>query len=58
MSSLKANGKLKKKLSEYTFGEAVSRVTQVYKTQDLDALKELVRYREKGMQVGENIQRH
>ena len=53
MSSIKANGKLKKYLSECTFGESVSRVSQVSRTQDLNTLKELVRCREKGMQVGE-----
>lgn len=38
---MKANGKLKSYLSECTYGEAVTRISQVAKDQDVTALKEL-----------------
>ncbi len=41
MAAMKANGKLKSYLSGCTYGEAVSRISQVARDQDVTALKEL-----------------
>ncbi len=41
MATMKANGKLKSYLSGCTYGEAVSRISQVARDQDYTALKEL-----------------
>jgi hypothetical protein len=41
MADMKANGKLKSYLSGCTYGEAVSRISQVARDQDFTALKEL-----------------
>jgi hypothetical protein len=38
MAAMKANGKLKSYLSESTYGEAVSRISQVARDQDFTAL--------------------
>jgi len=41
MAAMKANGKLKSYLSGCTYGEAISRISQVARDQDFTALKEL-----------------
>jgi hypothetical protein len=41
MAAMKANGKLKSYLSRCTYGEAVSRISQVAQDQDFTALKEI-----------------
>jgi hypothetical protein len=41
MAAIKANGKLKSYLSGCTYGEAISRISQVAQDQDFTALKEL-----------------
>ena len=41
MAAMKANGKLKSYLNGCTYGEAVSRISQVARDQDFTALKEL-----------------
>ena len=51
MSTLKGNGKLKKFLATCTYGQSLERVAQVSRDQDISALDELKRCREKGMQV-------
>ncbi len=52
MAAMKANGKLKNYLSGCTYGEAVSRISQVARDQDLAALKELQSCREDHKKVG------
>ena len=52
MAAMKANGKLKSYLSECTYGEAVSRISQVARDQDITALKELQTCRENHKKVG------
>ena len=53
MSATKAREKLRSYLSKCTYGEAVSRISQVAREQDLKSLDELVRCRHKGMKLGE-----
>jgi hypothetical protein len=52
MAAMKANGKLKSYLSGCTYGEAVSRISQVARDQDVTALKELQTCRENHKRVG------
>jgi hypothetical protein len=52
MAAIKANGKLKSYLSGCTYGEAVSRISQVARDQDVTALKELQVCREEHKKVG------
>jgi hypothetical protein len=52
MAAMKANGKLKSYLSGCTYGEAVSRISQVARDQDFTALKELQLCREDHKNVG------
>ena len=52
MATMKANGKLKKYLGGCTYGEAVSRISQVAQDQDYTALKELQSCRENNKKVG------
>jgi hypothetical protein len=52
MADMKANGKLKSYLSGCTYGEAVSRISQVAQDQDFTALKELQLCRENHKKVG------
>ena len=52
MAAMKANGKLKHYLSGCTYGEAISRISQVARDQDFAALKELQSCRELRMKVG------
>ena len=52
MASIKANGKLKSYLSECTYGEAVSRISQVARDQDVTTLKELQTCRENNNKIG------
>ncbi len=52
MAAMKANGKLKTYLSGCTYGEAVSRISQVAQDQDFTALKELQLCREDNKKVG------
>jgi len=52
MAAMKANGKLKNYLSGCTYGEAVSRISQVARDQDFTALKELQVCREQHKKVG------
>jgi hypothetical protein len=49
---MKANGKLKTYLSGCTYGEAISRISQVAQDQDFTALKELQLCREDNKKVG------
>ena len=52
MAAMKANGKLKSYLSGCTYGEAISRISQVARDQDFTALKELQVCREQHKKVG------
>ena len=52
IAAIKANGILKTYLSECTYGEAVSRISQVARDQDFTALKELQLCREDNKKVG------
>jgi hypothetical protein len=52
MAAMKANGKLKSYLSGCTYGEAVSRISQLARDQDFTALKELQLCRENHKKVG------
>jgi hypothetical protein len=52
MAAMKANGKLKSYLSGCTYGEAVSRISQVARDQDYTALKVLQLCRENHKKVG------
>ena len=52
MAAMKANGKLKSYLSGCTYGEAVSRISQVARDQDYTTLKELQLCRENHKKVG------
>ncbi len=52
MAAMKANGKLKSYLSGCTYGEAVSRISQVAQDQDVTALKELQMCRGDHKKVG------
>ncbi len=52
MAAMKANGKLKSYLRGCTYGEAVSRISQVARDQDLTASKELQLCRENHKKVG------
>ncbi len=51
MAAMKANGKLKNYLSGCTYGEAVTRISQVARDQDYTALKELQSCRENHKKV-------
>jgi hypothetical protein len=52
MAAIKANGKLKSYLSGCTYGEAISRISQVAWDQDFTALKELQTCRHEHKRVG------
>ena len=52
MAAIKANGKLKGMLSECNYGEAVSRISQCARDQDIHALKELQNIRQQHAKVG------
>jgi hypothetical protein len=52
MAAMKANGKLKSYLSRCTYGEAISRISQVAWDQDFTALKELQTCRHEHKRVG------
>ena len=52
MSAIKANGKLKSMLSECNYGEAISRISQCARDQDINPLKELQNLRQQHAKVG------
>ena len=52
MAAMKENGKLKSYLSGCTYGEAISRISQVERDQDITALKELQVCHEQHNKVG------
>ena len=51
MAAIKANGKLKSMLSECNYGEAISRISQCARDQDINALKELQNLRQQHAKV-------
>jgi hypothetical protein len=52
MAAIKANGKLKSMLSECNYSEAISRISQCARDQDINALKELQNLRQQHAKVG------
>jgi hypothetical protein len=58
MAAMNTNGKLKSYLSGCTYGEAVSRISQVAQDQDFTALKELQLFLENHKKVGLSMPMH
>ena len=52
MAAIKANGKLKSMLSECNYSEAISRISQCARDQDINALKELQNLHQQHAKVG------
>jgi hypothetical protein len=52
MAAIKANGKLKSKLSESNYGKAASWISQCARDQDINALKELQNLRQQHKKIG------
>ena len=52
MSTIKANGKLKRRLQEGTYSETVERISQVSRATNIASIEELVKCRETSKKVG------
>jgi len=56
MSTIKANGKLKRRLQEGTYSETMGRISQVSRDSNIASFEELVRCREASKKVGSNYE--